>query len=159
VVLRDGFERLKSEEIRWGVLSVNFSSEWIRGIAGVGEEVQVIANSVDEEGIIRGPNVIQEEVMATCDGKLKGLRELVKSLGGNGMEKVIYVGDSGTDLECLVEDGIVGVVMSTDGESSLMKTLARIGVDVRYVKDYDIGFAGLYWVRDFVELLNSPLFK
>ena len=159
VVLRDGFDMFKTEEKRWGVLSVNFSTKWVRGILGVGEEVELMANSIDQEGVIRGPHVTKE-VMATCDGKLRGLREMVKRLGGaNGNEKVIYVGDSGTDLECLVEKGVVGVVMTGDGEGGLMKTLRRIGVEVRHVKDYDKSLAVLYWMRDFDELLKSPLYK
>ena len=158
VLLRRGFDRFKTEkELRWRVLSVNFSQKWVEGILGVGEEIEVVANYVDEDGKIRGPG--GGDVMATSDGKLEALKGMMKELEMNGMEKVVYVGDSGTDLECLVEDGVIGVVMSEDGESGLLKTLGRIGFKVSHIGDYDEGLDGLYWTRDFDELLDSRLFR
>ena len=159
VTVRAGFERLKAEKMRWGILSVNFSSEWIQGASGVGEGVKITANSIDEEGLIRGPDVCKGEVMATSDGKLEELKKMIRRLKGSREGKVVYVGDSGTDLECLIEEGIVGVVMSGDGEGSLMETLRRVEVEVRHLKNYEELFVGLYWIKDFNELLQSPLLK
>jgi len=159
VIVRAGFERLKAEKMKWGILSVNFSSEWIQGASGVGEGVKITANSIDEEGLIRGPDVCKGEVMATSDGKLEELKKMIRRLKGSREGKVVYVGDSGTDLECLIEEGIVGVVMSGDGEGSLMETLRRVEVEVRHLKNYEELFVGLYWIKDFNELLQSPLLK
>ncbi|KAH8602733.1 HAD-like domain-containing protein [Bisporella sp. PMI_857] len=154
-MIRTGFEKfLEKVERRWGIVSVNFSRDFIRGVLRGCKEGEggIVANYADEEGLLRGPG--QGEVLATSDGKLAALKKMRDEFG---VKEIVYLGDSGTDLECLVAEGIVGVVVSTDKESSLLKTLRRAGVDVRAVEEYEDGWMGVYWAKDFEEIVESPL--
>ncbi|TVY17771.1 hypothetical protein LARI1_G003294 [Lachnellula arida] len=156
-----------------GVVSVNFSRDFVRGavsavcpgLAGI----DVVANVHNAAGVLEGFDIYGEgrpkEVIATSDGKLAAMKELLgywrKQGGLNGeAPHAIYVGDSGTDLECLMEAGIIGVVISEDGESALMETFHRIGVEVIPIREFrESEEKSVYWARDFTEIMQSPLFS
>ncbi|KAK4131738.1 hypothetical protein BT67DRAFT_427122 [Trichocladium antarcticum] len=79
-------------------------------------------------------------------------------VGGAGDERrVVYFGDSTTDLACLVEADL-GVVMADDGESKLLKTLRRVGLEVPHVGQWEDG-RRLVWARDFDEVLGSRVME
>ncbi|KAH8815246.1 hypothetical protein F5884DRAFT_665032 [Xylogone sp. PMI_703] len=189
VVIRPGFGDLvrKVEEdggdgARWGIVSVNFSEEFVRGVVsaalGDGEEngsssreVDILANCAEEDGCIRGPGISDSpdgrgSVVTTSGDKLAVMRKLLdKWEAQSGVSRdrmtVVYFGDSGTDIECLTENGVAGVVIS-DGESKLLETMERIGIQVDHVKTYsskDDAKERVYWARDFTEFIESPLFQ
>ncbi|KAH7364276.1 hypothetical protein BKA65DRAFT_546165 [Rhexocercosporidium sp. MPI-PUGE-AT-0058] len=169
VNVREGFDsfvkQVSKSKATWGVVSVNFASQFIRGVlaasAGAGAaEVEVLANQPDEEGMLQGPN--GGPVMATSDAKLaamNGLLQKWKSESMTGFSKVIYIGDSGTDIECLTAEGVIGIAMSSDGTGTLIDILKRIGPAPVHVSSQHEGqTSSLYWARNFEEIIQSPLF-
>jgi hypothetical protein len=159
---------LGREKVVWGVVSVNFSGSFVRGVldASVGamsDGVEILANESNEDGVLVGPPMRNGTVMATSDAKLASMKELLKSWSDRTLydgSRAVYIGDSGTDIECLMEKDMIGIAMSDDGKSSLIQTMLRIGVDVRPVQTWRQNEAGksIYTARDFEELLQSPLF-
>jgi hypothetical protein len=67
----------------------------------------------------------------------------------------VYFGDSATDLGCLLE-ATLGVVMADGAQSTLLKTLGRLGFDVPHVGSY-VGEPVLVWARDYEEVVKSRL--
>lgn len=168
VVVRDGFhdfvKKLDTEGGIWGLVSVNFSSYFIRGVlASAGVEssmVEVLANQANENGILLGPETGEgDSVMATSDAKLASMKSLLESWSsepGEEFSKVIYIGDSCTDIECLTEEGTTGIVMAEDRNSSLVETLNRVGVEVKHIDAYRDGQEStVYWARDFREIMEN----
>jgi len=168
VVIREGFGDFVKEVEKsggiWGVVSVNFCSHFIRGVlasAGVDTStVEILANSSDKNGILFGPETRKDRsVMATSDAKLASMKHMVDSWTskpGKQFSQSVYVGDSGTDIECLTEGGTIGIVMAEDYGSSLMQTLSRVGGDVEHIDSYqDEQDAKVYWARDFGEIVRQ----
>ena len=87
------------------------------------------------------------------------MKQFVLSLGGSKESEVIYIGDSGTDIECLLEDGIVGIVIVNDENSSLVQTMKRINVDIAPINKRNKNVwgngKGVYHIRDFSEIIES----
>jgi 2-hydroxy-3-keto-5-methylthiopentenyl-1-phosphate phosphatase len=155
---------------KWGVVSVNFSRAFVRGVLGTIDsdikKVDLRANEPDENGILKGP-MLQDgndgELMTTSDAKLSAMKELLTSLGGSKANEVVYIGDSGTDIECLLEDGVTGIIISDDGNSSLLQTMKRIGVgispiDKNYQKEKEAKGV-VYLMRDFSEIIRSSFLR
>jgi 2-hydroxy-3-keto-5-methylthiopentenyl-1-phosphate phosphatase len=171
VVIREGFGNFVKEVETsggiWGVVSVNFSSQFIRGVlasAGVDTSmVGILANHPDENGILFGPETGKcWSVMATSDAKLASMKDMVNSWTrkqGTHFSQIVYIGDSGTDIECLTEERTNGIVMAENYNSSLMQTLTRVGVEVKHIDSYQDGQeAKVHWARDFQEIVrNSSL--
>jgi 2-hydroxy-3-keto-5-methylthiopentenyl-1-phosphate phosphatase len=172
VEIRKGFEdfvaSILSRDSIWGVVSVNFSSHFIRGVlrASLGDEntkVDVVANSITSEGSIVGPEVEESgsrTILATSDTKLSA-NKWSKPLQHRkqNLERWVYVGDSGTDIECLTAENVVGIIMSDDGQSDLIKTFERVGKTVVHVENLQEGSQQLYWARNFDEIVGSALFS
>ncbi|KAH6630706.1 hypothetical protein B0J18DRAFT_364160 [Chaetomium sp. MPI-SDFR-AT-0129] len=169
VRLRKGFgaflERQAEDGWDLAVVSINWSGEFIRGVVeaaceaggGQGEKKvrRIVANRVTlPEGTVQGPEELGGEPLTTAGDKLRAMESL---RGGLGEEKVVYFGDSTTDLACLVEADL-GVVMADDGGSKLLKTLERVGYEVPHVMDAG-GESGLVWARDFEEVLQSSVLQ
>jgi hypothetical protein len=175
VGIRRGFkefvESVTKKGGQWGVVSVNFSTEWIKGVlsAVIGaqaENVRVLANSPDERGILRGPEGEgggEGEVMATSNAKLEAVMRLLREwdtryrISCEEINAVYYIGDSGTDLECLIEDETIGVAMAEKGKSSLMDMLQRIGVKTTRIEQYQEDSEVVHWAEDFEQIARSPL--
>jgi 2-hydroxy-3-keto-5-methylthiopentenyl-1-phosphate phosphatase len=161
VAIRDGFMRF-TELVggKWGIVSVNFSGKFIEGTIGKFwvEDVEIAANEACvEKGVIRGPKA--EGVMCTSDRKLLAMQAMLESWGGEEEEQVVYIGDSKTDIECLVQEGVVGIVMTVDGRGSLMETLERVGVKVRHIGEYRKTEAWrVFYASDFHEI-SAALFS
>lgn len=165
VTLREGWSGFSNEiDGRWGVVSVNFCEGWVRGVLGLNNErdrVEVLANRPNWEGILSS-GLEGGEVMVCSEGKRDAMRGLVERLGAGEERTVVYIGDSATDVECLLEDGVVGIVMTKeDGTSGLLDTWREFG-DVRSVNEFDDGErknrAMVYFARDFGEVRGSRLF-
>ncbi|KAL2258205.1 hypothetical protein VTK26DRAFT_8580 [Humicola hyalothermophila] len=162
VEVRKGFDKfikdVKGRQPKWevAVVSVNWSGDFIRGVVdqGCGEviaEEKVVANQVaSPDGWVEGPAELGGEVLATAGDKLRGMESL-----RNRGEKVVYFGDSTTDLACLVEADL-GVVIADDGESKVLRTMRRVGLAVPHVGDADAG-SRLVWAKDFEEVAQSKV--
>ena len=163
VEVRKGFgEFMKDikgrEEQGWevAVVSVNWSGGFIRGVVGEGcgeviTKEKVVANAIGSpEGRVEGPVELGGAVLVTAGDKLRGMKSLKKD-----KERVVYFGDSTTDLACLVEADL-GIVIADDGESKVLKTLRRVGLEVPHVGDCDSG-SKLVWARDFGEVIQSKV--
>lgn len=170
VVVREGFgdfvKKVKMLGGIWGVVSVNFSNHFIRGVLScVGSEtstVEVLANHPDENGILWGLENEEgkyESAIATSDAKLASVKRLLSSWRNGPVghfSEVVYIGDSGTDIECLAEEGTTGIVMAEDSNNNLMETLQRVGVKVKHVDIYREGQTSeVYWARDFREIVGN----
>ncbi|OLN94237.1 putative aminopyrimidine aminohydrolase, mitochondrial [Colletotrichum chlorophyti] len=159
VKLRDGFAELMdtAKENGWSVsvVSVNWSRSFIQGVLSA-YAFDVVANEIELSGAIFGPDIFgvptRETIMTTCADKVQALRILVTRQRADDEAALVYFGDSTSDLECLLETR--GVVISTTADSSLMKTLARVGFNVPRAKDRS-GSSRIVWASTFEEVLGS----
>ena len=152
VALREGLPELLSaaESRGWPVyiLSVNWSKSFIRGVLHQFDgRLRVVSNEVHDGGRISCSDT--QTFLATAGDKLVALRTVLQDIDD---VPVIYFGDSTTDIECLLLSS--GVVMSVSDDSSLLKTLSRVGVPVPHVEDATVTNK-LAWARDFSEVLQS----
>ncbi|KAK8216728.1 hypothetical protein M8818_001691 [Zalaria obscura] len=91
----------------------------------------------------------------------KRLDEEYVEAGSSDEGSVVYVGDSATDLESLLAAD-VGICMRDEpmgsGQRELAETLARVGVEVRHVKEAQTGTRGrvVWWARDLAEIADCP---
>ncbi|RDW77262.1 hypothetical protein BP6252_05315 [Coleophoma cylindrospora] len=140
--------------------------------------VEILANSIDAQtGMIYGPEA-DGEVIATSEDKVRVMRDVVRGWRGDlsksrseGEEagssggKCFYVGDSTTDLECLLEADVGLVMADTEPGSNLIETLRRIGLGVEHVSTFhEEHLPGrkedqktVWWARDFQEILDSRI--
>ncbi|PQE20843.1 haloacid dehalogenase-like hydrolase protein [Rutstroemia sp. NJR-2017a BBW] len=173
VSIRNGFkafvELIEASQFKWAVVSVNFSRSFIMGVLQQALEresldVPILANSPDIDGILKGPSFVdvdstsERAVMATSDEKLNALEYLLNQLKLPPSRTVFYFGDSGTDIECLTRNDTTGVVISEDGDSSLMRTLSKIewrpeSISKMYAEE-SYEREATYWARDFEEFKN-----
>jgi hypothetical protein len=161
-------ESVPAEKLCWGVVSVNFSKYFIGGVLielGL-RKMCALANISHPDGFLEGPVDLlgeQKPLIVTSEYKLAAMRDMLKFWRKRESMALpapmpVYIGDSGPDIECLMEDGIVGIVMSGNGQGDLMETLARVGCDVRPIGDFrETEEKIVYWARDFTDIVKSPL--
>lgn len=163
IVVRQGFADLVDLADRkgWpvGVISVNWSRAFISGVLHP-SKLSVVANEITQDGGVGGPESLGEP-LTNSSGKLRVLDGQF-SQGSDGVGPV-YFGDSSTDLECLLRSGIV---MSDSDDSSLIRTLRRLGFAVSHIASAGagarVGSEGTghyFWARDFREILDSGLLE
>ncbi|TWU77903.1 hypothetical protein ED733_004883 [Metarhizium rileyi] len=134
--------------LKMDITSVNWSKAFIEGILHP-QHLPVAANEISENGEIQGPQHVGSRITTSPD-KLNALRHITQT----DHEPVLYLGDSTTDLECLLYSH--GVIIARDAESALLTTLSRIGVDVPHIGNLqNLTHARLFWARDFLEVLAS----
>ena len=164
--LKEFVERVRDVKGKLAVISVNFSSAFIKGVLGAsaGSEssgVEVLANQPDENGVLVGPETEDgsiRQVVATSDAKLSSMQQLSHMLCPSRSPKVVYIGDSGTDIECFMADAVIGVIMSENGKGSLMETLKQLGLKPIHIGEYQgKDSKPIYWARNFQEIVGSPL--
>ncbi|KAK3311141.1 uncharacterized protein B0T15DRAFT_571569 [Chaetomium strumarium] len=166
VKVREGLaefvERMGGEEGMWdlAVVSVNWSGRFIKGVVEgscrAGDRIRrIVANGISwPHGDIQGPDDLGGKPLATAGDKLRAMRSLREGLKE---QKVVYFGDSTTDLPCLIEANL-GVIMADDVESKLLKTLRRVGFEAPHVGEAGPG-SSLVWARDFHEVLRSGVME
>lgn len=200
------FLRETSTNRKWpvSIVSVNWSDAWIQGVlsreddGGPGDDgpaIRVFANKVTESGAII-PNFRRKDAttavgedhehddnvpFASCSDKVEALETAVaeaEAASGSSSidDAVLYMGDSVTDLECLVLAGSKragggGGIAIANGDgpatSKLIQTLVRLGYEVPHVSESkrfqrprseDEGDAPrLAWARDYEEILASKV--
>ncbi|CCT62170.1 uncharacterized protein FFB20_05144 [Fusarium fujikuroi] len=152
IKIRDGFTDLitLARQRGWdvSVISVNWSRAFLRG-ALLPHKIEVIANEPASDGTIKGPEFFEGRMTNVCEKK-KALKHIINEKDG----EVIYFGDSTTDMQCLLTGG---VVISDNEESSLLKTLRRVGIEVPHIGEKRNG--KISWARNFREVLDSGLLE
>ncbi|CAK7212173.1 hypothetical protein SBRCBS47491_001382 [Sporothrix bragantina] len=202
VHLRPGFAAFLEQtaaQRKWpvSIISVNWSDAWIRGVLRADDgdrkdtDIQVFANKVTDSGAII-PNFPRQNApadldhdhddnvpFASCSDKVEALEAAVAAAARSRPEwsrALVYMGDSTTDLECLVhagrnKDGGGGGIAMANGDgpatSKLIQTLVRLGYAVPHVSEADRfqrprsadeGDAPrLAWARDYEEILASKI--
>ncbi|CAJ2513823.1 Uu.00g019420.m01.CDS01 [Anthostomella pinea] len=169
VVIRPGFADFVRRRVEQGwrvyVVSVNWSSAFIEGACGGVDGLSVIANDVrEEDGSVAGPEVLNAEgreqhrnLTNSCD-KLDVMTAVLERDGlVRDGSRSFYLGDSTTDLECLLA-ATRGIVVADRDDTTLLRTLRRIGKSVPRVRDADQG-AGLSWASDFEEVMAHVEFE
>lgn len=157
-------------------------------------EMEIVANEIERlddadgsQGMLsRWFDGVEGGGVWTAGDKGRVVRRLVaedcveERKGGEGRERTrtVYVGDSVTDLECLMLVD-VGICIRDEplqsGQEALRETLGRIGVECRWIggmqhervghSDRGLesgsggGMKGLWWARDFEEIHESALFR
>lgn len=136
VEIRGGFKELvqgiEKRNGAWGIVSCNFSADFIRGVLaqclGKSVDIPIVSNSIDEDGFIRGPVTEETGVRSAClitsDTKLSAMQKMLDSWKLDENAKAVYYGDSPTDMECLLSPAVRGVIVA-DGESSLLRSLCK----------------------------------
>ncbi|PNY23737.1 Uncharacterized protein TCAP_06342 [Tolypocladium capitatum] len=151
VEIRDGFREIVELAGQRGwqtdIISVNWSSAFIRGVLHP-YSIPITANGTSTDGHIHGPESLDSRLTTSTD-KLKALNHVAAGT----QDRVVYFGDSTTDMECLLHQD--GVVIAADEESSLPQTLRRVGVEVPHVGKRRDARANVCWARDFGEVLAS----
>ena len=187
--LRRGADALIQETWKRGgavdVLSVSWSGAWIRGMLrrklSSSAVPAVAANEIDRRGsgrLSRTNGIYARRQVSEDSETAKGLwtawdkrevmQQIARSRWGCGSLRSVYVGDSPTDLACLLEAD-VGVCIRDDAmgneQRALAETLMRLrGVDCRWIGGLDQGLTKegsvkvLWWARDFDEI-RMALFK
>jgi len=165
------------------VVSVNWSRWWIRCILNAGrheengvesqmtesvDRLAIYANELPSVAADLGRTVTNafhtsgaDTVMRTSGDKLQCLREGCSdnSRSSEAKQFTIYVGDSETDLECLLEADL-GICIRDEkmgsSQKELAQTLARLKLDVGWIGDtktsHSVNKPNLVWARDFVEI-------
>lgn len=167
VVVRDGFADMVELATRRGwridVVSVNWSGAFIRGVLHP-HRLAVTANEISPDGRIEGPGgPLGAGRMTTSPDKLRAVRHLVKADATDDegdRNRMLYFGDSATDLECLLHED--GVVVADGRDSALMQMLRRIGVEFPHVEELPSrsrrgGVLG--WASDFRGVLDSGILE
>lgn len=160
VRLRAGFEAFVDEMIKRGhkikVISVNWSSAFIRGALS-NQELDIFANEIAENGHISGPDSLllgDSSPITTSGDKLRVLLSILPRQG-DGMQRCVYIGDSTTDLECLLH--CKGVVIAESVDTELLSALRRLSVEVPHVREANVKPSDICWARDFFDVLYSGI--
>jgi len=174
VRLRPGFTKLINHVryLGWDVaiVSVNWSRDWVEGILGKDVAKEVVFMKVNraggnQQGRVVGPEGDPEGVLVTAGDKLRAVREVLQQQPkrererehgkgeGSSSSRWVYVGDSTTDLACLVE-AHVGIVIADHDGGSLLGALRRFGREVPHVTRAAERHM-MWWASDFDEILES----
>jgi thiamine phosphate phosphatase / amino-HMP aminohydrolase len=178
---RDGFgdfvEARRREGWKMYVISVNWSTAFIEGCISQtpNECIEVIANEISaEDGSIAGPAFLNADpespprILTNSMDKLEVLRRLIQRNESEDQPS-FYLGDSGTDLECLLAV-TTGIVMADEeeeddqqGSSKLLRTLGRIGMEAPHVKltnkEQTQKQQQIWWASSFTEIEANISFQ
>lgn len=153
LALRPGFSEMIefAKRRKWDVyvLSINWSVGFIEGMLEKYPDVKVVANESTDDGRIIGPPEADGQTLIGPSDKLKALQGI---LGESG-DSTVYFGDSTTDIKCLLHDR--GIVIGAQ-DSSLLKTLHRVGVDVQSATSGSKN-ERMYWANNFHEVLDGDV--
>ncbi|KAB8360704.1 hypothetical protein FH972_024440 [Carpinus fangiana] len=171
-------EQAMSQQPICHVISVNWSRIWIQAMLELGGDgcppllttdgktksnIRIYANELSKTDKESGTSDLTGTTIncKTGEDKVKQMRCVIEE--GNREQNCalnIYVGDSATDLECLLEADI-GICIRDDpmgsGQKDLAEICGRVGLQVAHISDAsdpDKATARiLYWARDYHEVL------
>ena len=172
------FERLHSRGDSLAVLSVNWSSVFIR------EVLRSSAQKAHESGFLSSLCIHSNEIDFGTNGKLsrkfpeedRGIwtaqdkaRVMQRELGPKLRQRPssVYVGDESTDLACLLAADL-GICIRDEPlsaeQKALKEALELLGIECSSLTDWEkasgedgTGKKHLWWIRDFSQILDSPL--
>ena len=173
ISFRPGWDRLVHEIQSTGgwteVISVSWSRAFIRAaietafpaVLAECPDFKIAANDVQEDGSgeLTRPFANPDGGIWTASDKARLVDEMLERC-----PRTIYVGDSVTDLRCLLDKSIVGIIVRdetmTGEQKELKETLNRSRVVVKHISEWkeDETSTALYWIKDFGEVCESPLF-
>lgn len=150
------------------VVSVNWSQWWIKCVMNAGWSLDHNNYATDLDAVAihanELPSIVQNDdrtkmsSLRTSGDKLQHLRSSVIP-GKHDKPFTIYVGDSATDLECLVEADLgicIRDVNMGSSQKELAQTLARLGITVEWIGHLFgrtcYGSPCVVWANDFVEI-------
>ena len=191
VKMRRGWLRLLTMGINAGgqvcILSVGWSPGWIRGLLGAAasqdqdgisgsdtqarrtnsviEALQIACNDVLEGRDSEDDEVGEADLYVSADKlrKMSQLRSSTCYVDHDGPRWTVYIGDSLTDLECLLAAD-VGIIMRDEEtmgseQRALMESLNKFAIVAYWVRDFGQRQTGqgkvLWWAQDFNEVLDS----
>lgn len=188
VTIRPGFAQFLAQTLNQkqpvSVVSVNWSDAWIRSVVATADtdhdKISIYTNRIADDGKIESNYEragTSPSPISSCDDKLEAL--LTAKSTHSIDTPVVYMGDSMTDLECLMHAGEGsrggGGIVLADGDgpvtSKLLKALARLGYKVPHVSEAGAGLfreveaaegdndatPRLAWARDFDEIMVSRI--
>ena len=167
------------------VISVSWSRTWVRAClaaaADAGPELvgkmDILANEIDFEhpgsGMLDRRWPARDSGLWTgvdkVDAMLEHEQELQARSTSGVRPRTIYVGDSPTDLPCLVRAAAGICMRGREGvdepseSGALLRVLERTGTKCAHVSEYVPNdprtWCGMPWVRDFKEILQSQIFE
>ncbi|KAL8722075.1 MAG: hypothetical protein Q9225_001362 [Loekoesia sp. 1 TL-2023] len=202
VVFRRGWDTLMRAAMQAagnvGIVSVGWSGEFIRGClrATIGEKLAAMEKAEGKRVDVESMDIRANQILGGQQGRIsryfeeggkKGTggiwtardkRKVVQEIVGEeprGSEQtLVFVGDSTTDLECLLSADI-GICIRNEGEMTgeqmeLERTLRRIGVACRWIGEMKPGdvesssksneqgiYDDLWWASNFDEICISPI--
>ena len=168
VELRTGFEgffrHIQHDRKKDGfmLLSVNWSRTFIQSCVAAADIVDVpttsiLANELDniEAGELSSGKIVttthnEAGLIMSSGDKIKTMERM--QLAG----QKVYVGDSWTDIECLLAADL-GICIRDEpmgsSQKKLAESLTRLGVSCRHLKDYkEADEWRVVWARDFAEI-------
>jgi hypothetical protein len=187
------FELLKEVEARkgsiTGIVSVNWHKPIIWAVWALHPELKrfaippTMANTiVPAEGLVWGPNNELtpgthtgtwgcKNLLYTSQDKLLAMQCLIADQGLNFKKSYtrsphtrVYIGDSATDLECLLAADI-GIIMKKQSKS-IFDDLNRLGIVCQHISEYrrykpqwENSPEILYWAKDFHDVARSAIFR
>lgn len=177
--LRNGWQRLVTSDSDVSVLSVNWSRTFIRAVLQAGAnqvagqsqcqlgkaiaKLDIHANEISNLERMNGSDGVIEGSIRTSADKMRVFKEIAGRTdhsSSEGSPRVVYIGDSNTDLECLVEAEI-GICMRDkpmrSGQKELAETLERLEIDVKPLNAIDDepeekDSRTLFWASDFKDM-------
>ena len=202
VTLRDGWDRLVQAAFQEGgqvaVVSVGWSGEFIREcLQAAMKNLNAIQKEQARENIdLDGIDVRANEVLGgkagrmnryfeeggrkakggiwTARNKRKVVDDVVSAERDNVSRRLVCVGDSVTDLECLLSADVGVCIRDPDGmiseQKQLDESLQRLRIGCRWIGDMMLNDLAanlsekqttskpsLWWARDLAEICHSPL--
>jgi phosphoserine phosphatase len=160
VELRRGFETfteaMGNQGWKLGLVSVNWSGRFVKGVLGgldssAVADMDILANEF-RNGTIEGPEEVGRPLLTAHD-KLEALVRVWEKQGKRG---TVYIGDSLTDLDCLLSAHL-SIVISDSDEGNVVQTLRRLNHVVPHVTDARLWFSKIVWARDFAEIGESGI--
>ncbi|KAB5581103.1 hypothetical protein GE09DRAFT_1256385 [Coniochaeta sp. 2T2.1] len=170
IVVRKDFSRfikaLRVQKAGFTILSVNWSDMWIKGCLSPHYlQLDVISNRI-EDGKVKGPGPKSLIGEHSDQPLLTGAHKLIamesarqKLLQKEKAMRVVYIGDSKTDLQCMLASDLAVIMVDNDphtNPNTLVKLVTLLGHQVRHVGDprrpTDEKFV---WARNFAEIMEA----
>jgi hypothetical protein len=160
VKLRKGFlefiQHLEQAGIEVTIVSVNWSEDWIRGCISPATP-NILSNTIDLTGKIvpsKGTRRSADRLMLTGGDKVQEVMLSVLGTPDGESGSLSYIGDSLTDLLCLIECKN-GIVMTDSPEQSdLYQAMVDLSHEVPHASDYYGRTKSRFaWARDFDGIL------
>jgi len=146
-----------------GLVSINWSRAFVEGVLkAVGVDDGKFNKRINTVRFGDGSIVRPSEMgcggatapLMTARDKAMALANMMEQ---QEAQRCVYIGDSVTDISCLLESSL-GIVVADGPLTQLLKTLDRLGFDVPHVYEWKDGMK-LAWARDFDEILQSELLR